>query len=218
MAKVCASLILALMTAALPAYAEDWTVDGKTYHNVVVGQVEPDRVHITYDGGIGTVPLADLPPDLRKRFNYDATQAKAAAAAQAQHDAASDAMADQQRAKDYAAADTASSSPGAATPAKTKGDRIAELRAKVVALQGELDAEAGKAAAGHFGFDDATSRDTRIQEERRELAALQKELYALSPSDRPMPAPLPVSERANVLDPYTRDPNAPVSTREAGGG
>ncbi len=58
--------------------AEDWTVDGKDYHNVKVGQIEPDRVHITYDGGIGTVLLADLPPDLKKRFNYDPAAANAA--------------------------------------------------------------------------------------------------------------------------------------------
>ncbi|MCE0483605.1 MAG: hypothetical protein LV479_05140 [Methylacidiphilales bacterium] len=53
-------------------------MNGKTFHNVTVGKVEVDRVHITYDGGIGTVALADLPPDLQKRFNYDPAQAKAA--------------------------------------------------------------------------------------------------------------------------------------------
>jgi len=61
------------------AWAEDWTVNGKDYHNVTVGKVEPDRVHITYDGGIGTVMLSDLTPELQKRFNYDPAQAKAAA-------------------------------------------------------------------------------------------------------------------------------------------
>jgi tetratricopeptide (TPR) repeat protein len=51
--------------------ASDWTVSGKTFHNVKVGSVDANVVHITYDGGVGTVPLADLPPDLQKKFNYD---------------------------------------------------------------------------------------------------------------------------------------------------
>jgi len=73
------ALLLALL--AFPVYAEDWTVDGKDYHNVTVGEVEADRVHITYDGGLGTVPLADLPPDLQKRFGYDPAKAKSEAGA-----------------------------------------------------------------------------------------------------------------------------------------
>src|ERR1035438_7040862 len=82
------------------AWAEDWTVNGKDYHNVTVGKVEPDRVHITYDGGIGTVMLSDLTPELQKRFNYDpkaaaqASQQKAAADAQAEAEVAKEAAAD----------------------------------------------------------------------------------------------------------------------------
>jgi prefoldin subunit 5 len=54
-------------------------VQGKTYHDVVVGAVEADRVHITYDGGIGALNLADLPPDIQKRLGYDPQKAAAAA-------------------------------------------------------------------------------------------------------------------------------------------
>ena len=71
------------MLAALPAMAEDWTVNGKDYHNVKVGVIEADRVHITYDGGIGTVAFADLSPELQKRFGYDSEKAKDAARAEA---------------------------------------------------------------------------------------------------------------------------------------
>jgi len=61
-----------------PANAGDWTVNGREYHNVKVGEVEIDRVHITYDGGLGTVMIADLPPELKKCFvNYDPAAAKA---------------------------------------------------------------------------------------------------------------------------------------------
>lgn len=63
---------------AVASHGEDWTVAGKDYHNVTVGQVEADRVHITYDGGLGTIALADLSPDLQKRFGYDPAHAKEA--------------------------------------------------------------------------------------------------------------------------------------------
>ena len=80
------------------ATTNDWTVNGKDYHNVTVGKVEPDLVHITYDGGTGTVMLSDLTPELQKRFNYDpkaaaqASQQKAAAQAQAEADMAKQAQ------------------------------------------------------------------------------------------------------------------------------
>jgi hypothetical protein len=70
-------MLVLIGISVLPLKAEDWTVNGKDYHNVTVGKVEPDRVHITYDGGIGTVMLSDLSPDLQKRFNYNPTQAAA---------------------------------------------------------------------------------------------------------------------------------------------
>ena len=76
---------------ALTAHAEDWTVDGKDYHNVVVGEVNGDQVHITYDDGVGTIAISDLPPDVQKRLNYNPQAAKAAAAAdtaEAQQEAA----------------------------------------------------------------------------------------------------------------------------------
>jgi hypothetical protein len=76
-------LILALL-AIIPLRAEDWTVDGKDYHNIKVGTVDPDKVHISYDGGIGSVPLADLTPDLQKRFGYNPSKAKEAASADEQ--------------------------------------------------------------------------------------------------------------------------------------
>jgi hypothetical protein len=55
---------------------KDWTVNGREFYNVTVGEVEADRVNITYDGGLGTVMLADMPRDLQKRFNYDPAAAQ----------------------------------------------------------------------------------------------------------------------------------------------
>lgn len=67
-------LFLCLSTAV---FGEDWTVGGKDFHNVKVDQVESDRVHISYDGGVGTVALADLSPELQKKFGYDPNKADA---------------------------------------------------------------------------------------------------------------------------------------------
>jgi hypothetical protein len=58
------------------ACAEDWTVAGHTYQNEKVTKVEADCVHVMYDGGLGAIQLADLPPDLQKRFNYEPAAAK----------------------------------------------------------------------------------------------------------------------------------------------
>jgi len=82
MTKTFLSVILVLVFATFPAWAEDWTVNGKDYHNVTVTKVDPDKVHIMYDGGIGSVNLADLTPELQKRFNYDPAKAQAAAKAE----------------------------------------------------------------------------------------------------------------------------------------
>jgi hypothetical protein len=96
------TLVLLLLLTA-PLWAEDWTVAGKDYHNVIVGQVEADKVHITYDDGIGTIKLADLPSDLQKRFNYDPVAAAKATADEQAKEAASDAMVAQVKAQDKAA-------------------------------------------------------------------------------------------------------------------
>lgn len=98
--------------------ADDWIVAGKTYHNVVVGTIEADKVHITYDGGMGSLSLSDLTPDLQKKFNYD--PAKAKAESDAREKARLKAVADAQAlAAKYAAsapASTATPSPWVSGP------------------------------------------------------------------------------------------------------
>ena len=101
MRLLCAAIIVAGL-CCLTARAEDWTVNGKTYHNVTVTKVEPDAVHIMFDGGIGSVKIADLTPELQKKFNYDPAKAKAAEKAEADREAQSDrerALAAQKQAK-----------------------------------------------------------------------------------------------------------------------
>jgi hypothetical protein len=68
----------------LPQQADwTWTVNGKDYMNVVVVQVKGEVVEITFDGGDTSFNLSDLPPDLKKVFNYDPELAAAVAKAKA---------------------------------------------------------------------------------------------------------------------------------------
>ena len=78
-------VLIALMT--LPALAEDWTVNGKDYNDVKVLKVEDDMVSVQYTGGIGRFAIADLSPELKKRFNYDPAKAAAIAKQKADEEA-----------------------------------------------------------------------------------------------------------------------------------
>jgi hypothetical protein len=83
-------LAAALLTASAASLrADDWkTTDGKVYQDVKVIESAPDAVTILHKDGGALVLLANLPPDIQKRFNYDPAKAKAAADARAQDDAA----------------------------------------------------------------------------------------------------------------------------------
>jgi len=86
-----ALILLAAAWLASPAAslrADDWkTSDGKVYQDVKVIQTQPDAVTILHKDGGALVPLAKLPPDLQKRFNYDPAKARAAAEARVKDDA-----------------------------------------------------------------------------------------------------------------------------------
>jgi hypothetical protein len=80
-------LLLLSALALASARAEDWTTtDGKQYRNVHVVTVEDDAVTILDSDGGARVPLATLGPDLQKRFHYDAAKAKIAAEKFAEED------------------------------------------------------------------------------------------------------------------------------------
>ncbi len=83
------ALILALVCQVTFCDAEDWiTNDGKTYQVISVVKHDIGSVTILDKNGnytaYETVPLASLPPDLQKRFHYDA---KAEASLKAKQDA-----------------------------------------------------------------------------------------------------------------------------------
>ena len=77
-------IILFMITlTVLNCRAEDWTVNGKTLHNVVIGTIHPDRVEISFDGGVGTPMFKDLAPEVMKahpEFKPDLAGAQAEAA------------------------------------------------------------------------------------------------------------------------------------------
>lgn len=53
------------------------TTDGKEYKTVTVTRVDPDSLKIEHEDGAASVPLANLPEDLQKRFNFDPHRAAA---------------------------------------------------------------------------------------------------------------------------------------------
>lgn len=66
-------------------HAEDWTVNDTTYHNVTVDKVDGNQVHFMYDGGIKTLALTDLPPDVQKRLSaQEAAETPASTGTEAQ--------------------------------------------------------------------------------------------------------------------------------------
>jgi len=83
------AVVAVLLTmSGISLWAEDWTTtDGRVYQQVTVVKSEPDAITILYRDGGALIPLAKLPPDLQKRFNYDLVQANAAANARVQADA-----------------------------------------------------------------------------------------------------------------------------------
>lgn len=53
------------------------TTDGIEYKGVTVAKVLPDSIKIIHDDGAASIPLANLPGDLQKRFNFDPSRAAA---------------------------------------------------------------------------------------------------------------------------------------------
>jgi hypothetical protein len=53
------------------------TILGKVYKDVVITKVEPDGLTVENSAGVEKVRFADLPPEIRKQFNFDPAQAAA---------------------------------------------------------------------------------------------------------------------------------------------
>lgn len=83
--KLVSVLPVALLILTIcPAPAEDIeTLDHHAYKGTIT-RAEPDGIMFTTDTGIIKIPFDNLPPEYRKRFQYDADGAKAFAAADAE--------------------------------------------------------------------------------------------------------------------------------------
>lgn len=47
------------------------TTDGRQYEDVTVVKVTDETISIEHSAGVATIPMAVLPPDLQKKYNYD---------------------------------------------------------------------------------------------------------------------------------------------------
>ena len=82
-------VIFFILCFASVAVAEDFkAIDGKEYKNVRVSRVEPDGIVLISKSGISKVYFTELPPDIQKRFRYDASNAAVYSAEQAASQAA----------------------------------------------------------------------------------------------------------------------------------
>jgi hypothetical protein len=64
---------------AVVEQAQNWTIAGKSYHNVIILSHDSKSVTIHSNDGVGTFALSDLSPDLQKKVNDDVATVKAAA-------------------------------------------------------------------------------------------------------------------------------------------
>jgi len=197
--------LMLLLVLMVPAWAEDWTVNGKSYQNVTVQGSDDSTVSIMYDGGIGRVNLSDLTPELQKRFGYDPQKAKAADKAEAARLAALDqqhlqevqqqAKANAQPSTPPAPASPTTYSPppaisrqvAAPAPSGLTSEQRAAIQSQISALQADISFMQGEEAKViQEGNKQAVKRDGRttsqgayqdkIISEQAQLNQLQAEL------------------------------------------
>jgi len=136
----------------MSARAEDWTINYKTFHNVVVTQSFDDHVSITFDGGVGNIRLAEMPPELQARFHYDPAKAKIA-----------ELEAENARLKAQAGLPVRALAPVIVevrppTPKGMTQEEIDIVNARINALTADMD-EKRRIQKGH-GFDDLIRADS----------------------------------------------------------
>lgn len=154
-----------------PARAEDWEVGGRTLHNVIVTQVDPDRVQITYDGGVGAPDLVTLSPELQKRFNFDPVKAKEA------KDAREKLAADERAALAQINSHTPPPAPVVVTtspPTPVVVVDTAAIRARINQLEDEIDQLSRTSAKPGHGTRGAYA--DMISNDEHEVADLRRQL------------------------------------------
>src|SRR6185369_1294318 len=70
--KLSNSAAVVFVSTLLLASAEDWTTkSGKIFKNVQATAMSAGAITIKHNAGTDTVPLADLPPDIQKRYSAE---------------------------------------------------------------------------------------------------------------------------------------------------
>ena len=63
---------MAALVAAIDCFSADiTTLDGKTYKDAVVTEVDADGVHISFREGVVKVPFDQLPQELQRQYGYN---------------------------------------------------------------------------------------------------------------------------------------------------
>ncbi len=167
------TLILFLVLASI-VRADDWSVGGRDYHNVVVGKIEADRVHITYDGGIGTILIADMPPELKAKFAFDPAKAKAEADARESARLAAVAELQAEAAKNPQVVEENAPAISQAAPQKPTVDTGA-IQSEIASLQADVAFMQKVEREPHVGYTKG-AYGQKIKDEEAQIAALQGQL------------------------------------------
>jgi len=156
-------IIAFLSLFIISAHAEDWTINYKTFHNVIVTKFDADHVEIMFDNGAASFKLAILTIDLQKRFNYDPVKAKAI-----EDQVESDRQKQAQVAKDIAKRIIADDSIE-----PVKSDLLTD--AQVLAIQARIDALSADVMEKHR-IERGNGYMEAIQTENYEIDKLQRQL------------------------------------------
>ncbi|MEJ0000643.1 MAG: hypothetical protein WDO13_16655 [Verrucomicrobiota bacterium] len=127
-----------------------WTVLGHDYNDVVITKTDADLVAITYEGGAGTVRMADLPPDLQKLLNYDPELAAAAARTRS------------------------------ADQARVDAEQAPKIASMLAEQRQQADAEAAERAQKIRDENARVARDLAVDQARQRRAALEDDLSFVS--------------------------------------
>lgn len=168
--------LMLLLALTVLVRAEDWTVNGKTYQNVRVTQVDADVVHVNYDGGMGRIKIADLPPELQKKFAFDPVAAKAASdKEEADRQAA---IADLKTRPEPAPIDVSTTKAAPPPPSSVPSPYKATIAQQIDALNQDI-ADKGKILREEHGYKSTGgSYASDIANDQAQIAILRRQLTA----------------------------------------